>query len=138
MTTLESYRREMREMFFISVKNEIDVWTNNTDKKDLYSPRYDGNIHLNLDMNKENLLLVKNKSDGKQDVSFICRYKWWIIPLDYEVWKYSLILRKHFKKKAEDEIAKKDIMFLSSTLDIIKEKHFIAIRKEKLEQLENK
>jgi len=91
-----------------------------------------------LDMNKEKLLLVKNKSDGKQVVSFICRYKWWYIPLDYEVWKYSLILTKHFNKKDEDEKAKKDIMFLSSTLDVIKEKHFIAIRKEKLEQLEHK
>lgn len=137
MTTLDSHKKEIREMFFISVDNEIKDWTNN-DKLDLYSPAYDKNKHINLDMRKNKLFFVENLTGGGQHSVIICKYKWWFIPLDFKVYKYQKILKLHFIKKMRDEKDKKDIIILNSGLERIKEKHFIAIRKEKLEQIENK
>jgi hypothetical protein len=137
MTALESYKKEIREMFFISVDNEIDMWTNK-DVKDLYSPVYDKDKCINLDMRKNKLFFVQNLYNNKQHSIFICRYKFWFIPLDLKVYKYFKKLRQHFNEKMEDEKNKKDIFILNSGLEKIKEKHFLAIRKEKLDQIENK
>lgn len=137
MTTLDSYKKEIREMFFISVDKEIDKWSNK-DAKDLYSPAYDKDKCINLDMRKNKLFFVQNLYNNEQYTIFICRYKWWFIPLDFKVYKYYKKLKQYFIEKMKDEESKKDIMILNSGLEKIKEKHFIAIRKEKLEQIENK
>ncbi len=112
MTALESYKKEIREMFFISVDNEIDMWTNK-DVKDLYSPVYDKDKCINLDMRKNKLFFVQNLYNNQQHSIFICRYKFWFIPLDLKVYKYFKKLRQHFNEKMEDEKNKKDISYLT-------------------------
>jgi hypothetical protein len=97
-----NYKKEIREMFFTSVKNDIDSWTESKRKSermfehDYFSPYYN-NFQLNIDLYKGGLFLYNQRYE------FIARYRFLFIIVDFKIWKHIRMLKKHFKKVKENK-----------------------------------
>jgi len=127
MSTLQLYQEKIRQMFFVSIKNDLDTWT--LEGHDYFSPEY-GGIKLDLDIKKKCLYL----HDGV-NFTYITRYQLWIIPIDFKVWKHLKILEKHFKKLQNDIVVEKEIEQLKNGLSKLEEKYIKEVRKEKLDKI---
>lgn len=128
---MNDYQKNVREMFFMSVTKDLNLWTRNKTSKDLYSPDY-ANFQLNIDYYpfNTNLKLCKGSIDVK-----IVKYKFAFLILDFKVWKYVKILQKHFKILEQEKKNAEKTSFLKNGLSEM-EKHFVKeVRKEKLTQI---
>jgi hypothetical protein len=124
-STLQMYQEKIRQMFFISIKNDLDKWT--LQGNDYFSPEY-GDIKLDLDIKRKCLYL----NDNNTNFTCVTRYQLWIIPVDFKVWKHLKILKKHFKKLQNDIEVEKEIEQLKNGLSKLEEKYIKEVRKEKL------
>ena len=127
METRKYLKKRLRELFFISVKNDIEKWTGYSD---YYSPTYDNNYYLVID-NDEHMLRISN-NDNKKKIS---KFRYGIFIIDFKVWYYVLKLKKHFKQKEEDLKNSRDINFFKNSIYVIEKTYVKEVRKEKLENL---
>ena len=126
MKTINKYRKKVREMLFISINKDLNQWTEDG-KKDFYSPDYGDDYRLNIDIKRGTLYLGQCP---------ILTYRFLFIPIDFKVWKYAQIVKKHFRKIKEDEKVVQEIDFLKMGLNKIGEKYVKEVRKEKLDKIE--
>ncbi len=133
MSTLSNYRKEAKKLFIISVKKDLAEWVENDD---YYSPSYN-NSYFRIDrLDFYNTLRVSNRSCMNDER--VCLINWLIIPFDFKVFYYYMILKKHFRKVRNDEKVEKNIQNIKTSLDNMTSVFIKEIRKEKLEQIENK
>jgi hypothetical protein len=131
MNTLKKYKKEVRNLFFISIDKDIEKWE---EYSDYYSPRYNNNSRLRI--NKRNdpfeyLEIEINSYDKK-----ICAFKWFFIPLDFKVYLYVKKLSRHFKNIKKDKQNANDINFLKSGIENIRKNFIKEVRNEKLKKIE--
>lgn len=132
MNTLKKYKKEVRKMFFISVKTDIERWS--IEMYGYSSPIYKNSVLvIRTDYNELRLL---EQNTYSYDV--ISKYKWWIIPTDFKVFWYISKLKRYVKKLDEDKKLEKEIAFYKDGLSNIRENFVKEVRKEKLEQIEKK
>jgi hypothetical protein len=128
MTTLNEYKRKIRNLFFISVKHDINKWYK-SGMNDYYSPTY-ADCMLNIDISKK--ILYLHKSSNYKVVS---KYQKGFLILDIKVWWYILRLKRHFKRVEQNTKVSEEITFMRNGLSQLEENFVKEVRKEKLEKI---
>lgn len=129
MKTIDKYKNEIRKMFIVSVKKDIDKWVG--DKLNYYSPYFDS-FCFNVDLSKGTLYLYDGES-----YTGIVTYERFFIPIDREVNRSVKKLKRYFIQKREDEKMAIKIDILKKGLNKIQEKYVKEVRKEKLDKINN-
>jgi hypothetical protein len=130
MKIVENYKTRIRDMFFVSIKNDLNLWS--AGNINYYGPLYNETKFV-IDINSTYCFLLLRNAQNDQKI--ISRYKWYFIPIDFKVWIYVKKLKKHFKEIKEIKIHEEEIIFLKTGLENI-EKNFIKeVRKNKLKQI---
>lgn len=129
METRKELKKRIRELFFISVKNDIDKWNG---YRDFYSPNYGDNYYLIIDNDRKALILSSN--DVRKEIS---KYRYGILILDFKVWYYALKLKRHFKQVEYYRINSDEIEFFQTGISSIEKSYVKEIRKEKIEKIQN-
>lgn len=133
MNTLDKYKKEMRNMFFLSVDKDISEWTHSNCY--MYSPDYNiddtKNCQTKLKINKQDceLSILNNFFD-----IFICKYKKFFIT-DYKVYIYVKKLQRYEKKIEEDSKVQIEINAIKDGLNSIQSYYKKDVRKQKLNKL---
>jgi len=131
MNKLKQKRNEIKKLFFVSIKNDLKCWR--MESNDFYSPVYN-NIELNLDTFKGILYL----HDFNGNFQFIKRYKFIFIPINFKIYFYAIMIKKHFKQIENNKKHQKTIEILESGILSIQDKLKIQLRKEKLKEINKK
>jgi hypothetical protein len=140
MNKLEKYILDIRNMFIISVKDDIESWEKDVnDKKVTYRCSFNNGTYLYIKCDKSELRLhVYNKYDHDEDI-LISRYFGMIFIKDKEIYNYVRKLSYHFKQKEIEEKLNKEITIMENGLEEIKKRYSKQfekyVRKEKLENL---
>lgn len=129
METRKELKKRIRELFFISVKNDIDKWTGYSD---YYSPNYGDNYYLIIENDKKELILSCNNTR-----KIISKFRHGIFILDFKVWFYTLKLKKHFKQLEYNRINSDEIEFFQTGISSIEKSYVKEIRKEKIQKIQN-
>ena len=89
MSTLTQCKKEIRNMFFISVKNDLKTWKGSYpsyNSKDYSNDTNHSYFYVDSDITDVDtggtIFLCYNSKNKEK----IVRYAWWIIPLDFKVW----------------------------------------------------
>jgi len=145
MSTLIEYRKKVRDMFLISVKNDLDLWKDSDDGS-YRSQNYKNKInnksvsYFNIDT-KNSVVKVHITEDDRfydRGVDQFIKYKFWIFPIDFEVNSSVNNIKKHFKKIKEDNLNMSKIVILKDSLNNIEDNFQREIRKNKLDQISKK
>lgn len=132
MSTLSNYKKEAKKLFIISVKKDITSWKENGD---YYSPTYNDSYFRVDKYDFYNNLKICNINTLDEQ---ICLINWLFIPFDFKVFYYYLKLKKHFRTIAKDEKVTRNISNMKTSLESMSPIFIKEIRKEKLDQIENK
>jgi len=140
MDTITKYKKEIREMFFISVNSNIDKWTLSKREDYIYSPIFfesddlDDNTMLcskfQLDLKDNELLIITNNNSV-----VISIYKKKRFIRDLKVNYYVSKLKKHFIQIKKDNLVKSEIESLKTSLSRLERSHVKYIRSKKLKRL---
>ena len=144
MSTLSQYKQEIRNIFFASVKNDLNLWTRTSNY--YYSPPYYTEDKLShscfragsdiSDPFSGQSVELHNSENGRRSTSEkIATFAFLIFPIDFKIWLCVRKIKKHFKKVDEDEEASSKIDFFKNGLDIMEKNFKKEIRKNKLEQI---
>jgi hypothetical protein len=133
MKTLKNYQNNIREMFFVSVEKDLDLWTTEGSGQ-FFSPAFNY-YKLNIDRNYGALFLYNSKSERQYE--FITRYQTLWIPVDFKVYKYVRKIKKHFKEAKEYKKNAEKIEFFKNGISEMEKKYVKEVRKEKLNQINN-
>ena len=124
---IKYYQKQIKELFFISVDNNLDKWTKEQNYgNDFYSEKI-GKHSLNLDTENKNLYL---KTDGICEYTYICKYKILFIPINYKVNKYANRIKKYFNERENIKIN-----MMKDCLSSMQECYVKELRKEKLKNI---
>lgn len=129
MSTLSNYKKEAKKLFIISVKKDIEKWSDNGNYN---SPKYNNSCFF---IDKYDFFNVLRINDGSYNSERICLINWLFIPFNIKVFYYYLKLKIHFRKKERDEKVAENIKNIKRTLDNMKPNFVKEIRKEKLDNL---
>lgn len=127
MTTINEYKKKIRNLFFLSVKHDMSKWYNSG--SNYYSPTYNDCL-LNIDISKKFLYLYKLPS-----YKVISKYQRGIIILDLKVWWYVMKLKRNFKRLEQNTKNSEETEFMRNGLSQLQENFVKEIRKEKLNQI---
>lgn len=123
MDTLNKYKKDIRKMFFVSIDNDLDKWLIYGDN---FSSPYYNNTRLIVNCDIGFKLYICLGEVGSEKIK-IKKYKFIFIPLDFKVYKYVRILKKHFKKIEKDKENAKIINDLSFGLENIQKNYIKAL-----------
>lgn len=129
MSTLSKYKKEAKKMFILSVKKDIDKWT---ESNNYYSPIYNNSSFIVNRYDFFNLLKITN---GRSSCEKICLINWLFIPFNIKVFYYYMKLKKHFRQIKKDKKVAENIETIKLSLENMKPEFLKEIRKEKLENL---
>lgn len=136
MSTLTQYKKEIRNMFFISVKKDLKEWQDDAWSSKSYfidnNEFYFFYIDTDSDFDRGQTLYLKNSYRNKEK---IVRYAWWFIILDFKVWWYVIKLKKHFKKIKNDKKDMIKIEYFKSGLNAFEKNFQKEVRKQKLDKI---
>lgn len=132
MSTLSNYKKEAKKLFIISVKKDITSWSKSCD---YYSPTYNDSYFKIDRWDFYNKLKICNQN---VDSEHICLINWLFIPFDFKVFYYYMKLKKHFRTISKDEKVTRNISNMKTSLESMSPIFIKEIRKEKLDQIENK
>ena len=135
MNTQKEYKNRLRNLFFSSIKNDLEKWLK-ISNCNFKSPSYN---KIRFDIKMSNLMIDCLE---KYNAEIICRYKLFFIPIDFKVWLCARKLKKHFKNIEKEykniEKNKRDsnkIGNLKFGLEKLEEVFIKDIRKEKLNKI---
>ena len=142
MKDLKKYKKDMREMFFLSVKRNIDAW--NVAHSDIYGPIYDVEIFDSPEKQKMQFMInirsfeLYVKFSRTNDI-YISKYKRKTIGLyfifDYKVYKYVKKIIKYYKNYEKNKKIEEELFYIKNGLNIIGTEYKSDIRKMKLDSL---
>lgn len=124
---IEYYQDQIIEMFYMSIDNNIEKWTQNRNNEDDFYSEYFGKHQLNIDMGRKKLFL---RTVGQSYFTYICAYKFWFIPINFKMNRYVKKLKRYFETKD-------DVTIMKDCLKIMGETYVKEVRKEKLCKLQN-
>lgn len=144
MISKKEYRKKIRNLFFISIKNDLEKWQplNNVDFE---SPVYN-NVQFRTDIYKwkysylntvclDPKVILTNGSSKITEQEIISRYKFAIIPLDIKIWWYIRKIKNHFKKLANDNKLENETQTLKFILENVESVFIKEVRKQKLNKI---
>ena len=142
MNELKKYKKEIRKMFFISVKKDAEKWSRWEDYC-FISPIYKTQtmvcrlvIYNFKGYYKQwRNSLVLEISQHPQNNIFICKYKFLIFPMDIKVWYYVNRIKNNIKNQVKNNENKKIVESLKDGLEVLQKNYVKEVRKEKLENI---
>lgn len=138
MSTLTQCKKEIRNMFFISVKNDLKTWKGSYpsyNSKDYSNDTNHSYFYVDSDITDTytgGTVFLYYNNERKQKIS---RYAFWIVPLDFKVWWYVRKIKKHFKKIENDEKDISKIKIFKNGLNVFEKNFTKEVRKQKLDQI---
>jgi len=137
MSDFKKYEKEALDMFFISVKKDLNTWDSNGVKY-YYSERV-GDFYFSIDTSKDSNIVKLNR-DGhcvllskylKEPFNGFLGNVYYIS--NFKVWRYVNKVKKHIKLKSIDNSS--DTLFLKTGLEKLNKKYISVKRKEKLKKI---
>lgn len=131
---MNKYKKNLRELFLISAKRDIEKWGVSNSGNKYYSPNYN-DYYFTIDIDKKIITI----SDSEEIIS---RYALNIVfvdvfvPLDFNVWLSVRRIKKYDKKKIKQQNIENKNKFLIDSYQNMKVDFIKEIRKEKLKKLE--
>jgi hypothetical protein len=130
MEDLKTYKQNIKKMFYISVKKDLDKWSANYSNYSInYTDKNGYNSFLKI---TEDYLYLNDVKISHFKFIELSPIK---IPINFKVWSYYKKIKKHFKNIENNKKNKNDIDILKRGLSTIEEKYLKEIRREKLIQL---
>lgn len=133
MNPTTKYKKEIKKMFYISIDNDIDNWSADYNKEYFFSKYFD-DYFFRINVNEGILYVVSNSRTFVE----ISKFKFFWIPINLKMYYYILKLKYNFKKKEKYKKYEGQLTFLNTALSSLTNIYKKEIRKEKLEQIENK
>jgi hypothetical protein len=136
MSTLKDYKKEIKKLFFMSVRKDIKMWIGGISKNDDFrSPLYKKD-------EKVCYFLISRRNRSKtNNLSFyggsmreeICKTNFF--HFNFKIWWYARKLKLHFIKENKDKKDSNLIEYFKSGVEIVESNFIKEIRKEKLEKI---
>jgi len=136
MDTLKKYKKQIREMFFISVDNDDKFWKQGTiylDNTGCSNSILNNNCNLGIILSHSKLVIYDKSGDTKTIISTFKNDM--SLPSDFKVWWYVRKLKKKIVKQKEDLKSKSEIDNIDECLKKMQTLYPNAIRKQKLNKL---
>jgi len=142
MTTLSKYKKEIKNMFFLSIEKELSEWESSHpsyhskfygDNKDYYYFIVEDGLEDFED--SKTIFLKTSASYPNKNKEKICRYSFWIFPIEFKVWWYVRKLKKHFRKVENDKKDMDKIEVFKKGLNVLNVSFQREVRKQKLDQI---
>lgn len=128
MNTLNKYKQEVLNIFFISIDKDIDKWTYNG--SNFLSPEYN-NIQLSVNLKKKKIYTYQ------YDINTYIHIANYGIFSNFRLYLTVRKLKKNFKKMREDEEFIREIEQIKTIVCKLEESFVKEIRKEKLTKIKN-
>jgi len=140
MSTLKNYKRSIKKLFFMSVKNDLEKkWYTSSSKGLFYSLPYN-DFYFVLDRTyfvTGGMFYLKLANDSPPTTveTKVSTYEWLFVPIDFKVWWYARKVKRHFKKIKQDKKNANQIKYLKSGVENIQKEFVKEVRKEKLDKI---
>lgn len=135
MKNLKEYKQKIKNLFFLSIRCDLENWKFSSYSKEYYSKNHNG-YYFHFDNKSLYIYRESNgESNGESINMLISNYKWNFLILDFKVYYYILLLKYKLKQIETNKKNNIEITFLKNAITKLENVYISDLSKIKIKQL---